>query len=60
MLTKKGRVYETHGNRDDDEFIWDEEWEKLTTPDDDNVTNNTREKGELVTPVDPNSIPQGS
>ena len=55
MLTTKGRVYETHGNRDDDEFIWDEEWERLTTPDDDNVANTTREKGDLAAPVQPNS-----
>ncbi|MCZ4507581.1 hypothetical protein O3Q52_05020 [Streptomyces sp. ActVer] len=55
VLTTKGRVYETHGNRADDEFIWDEGWEKLTTPDDDNVTNTTREKGDLVAPVQPNS-----
>ncbi|MFF3714199.1 hypothetical protein [Streptomyces phaeochromogenes] len=60
VLTTKGRVYETHGNRDDDEFIWDEDWEKLTTPDDDNLANTTREKGELVAPVDPAGIPQGS
>ncbi|MGW3416847.1 hypothetical protein [Streptomyces phaeochromogenes] len=55
VLTTKGRVYETHGNRDDDEFIWDEEWERLTTPDDDNVANTTREKGDLAAPVQPNS-----
>jgi len=54
VLTTKGRVYETHGNRDNDEFVWDEEWERLTTPDDDNVSNTTREKGDLA-PVQPNS-----
>ena len=48
VLTTKGRVYETHGNRDNDEFVWDEEWERLTTPDDDNVSNTTREKGDLA------------
>ncbi|MEU5342029.1 MULTISPECIES: hypothetical protein [unclassified Streptomyces] len=61
VLTTKGRVYETHGNRDNEEFIWDEEWERLTTPNDHvDVTNTTREKGDLATPVDPNSVPQGS
>ncbi|WP_405568329.1 hypothetical protein OG418_25555 [Streptomyces phaeochromogenes] len=56
VLTTKGRVYETHGDRDGEDFVWDEAWEKLTTPDDDDGPglNTTREKGDLA-PVQPNS-----
>ncbi|MFF5004229.1 hypothetical protein ACFY3G_15460 [Streptomyces phaeochromogenes] len=60
VLTTNGRVWETHGNEESDEFVWDERWKKLTTPGEDHEDLTTREKGELVAPVNPNSIPQGS
>ncbi|QQM42206.1 hypothetical protein [Streptomyces liliifuscus] len=54
VLTTNGRVYETHGDTDGSDFVWDERWKKLETPgeDDDDLT--TREKGDLA-PVQPNS-----
>ncbi|MFI6277443.1 hypothetical protein [Streptomyces sp. NPDC050988] len=49
VLTKNGRVYETAGSKDDSEFTWDNNWEKLETPRERDLA--TREKGEMVTPV---------
>lgn len=49
VLTENGRVYETEGSKDGSEFTWDDEWNKLETPREDNLA--TREKGEQVTPV---------
>ncbi|MFD3312959.1 hypothetical protein [Streptomyces sp. NPDC058656] len=60
VLTTNGRVYETHGDTDGSDFVWDEKWRKLETPSDDDEDLTTREKGDMVSPVDPNRVPQGS
>lgn len=56
VLTTQGTVYETHGDRSGSDFEWDERWRKLTDqPGEDDEVTSTREKGELVAPVQPNS-----
>ncbi|GHB53773.1 hypothetical protein GCM10010306_054180 [Streptomyces umbrinus] len=56
VLTTQGTVYETHGDRSGSDFEWDERWRKLTNqPGEDDEVTSTREKGELVAPVQPNS-----